>query len=116
MVTHTDNAPPHCTPRVLASPPEHPIANPRGCKQVSNILAVSGIVRSDITTSFGTSTTTAAGVPLQLTITLVNSNMACAPLEGYAIYIWHCNRDGNYSLYSSGVQNENYLRGVQVTD
>jgi len=42
--------------------------------------------------------------------------MACAPLEGYAIYIWHCNRDGNYSLYSSGVQNENYLRGVQVTD
>jgi protocatechuate 3,4-dioxygenase beta subunit len=42
--------------------------------------------------------------------------MACAPLEGYAIYIWHCDRSGNYSLYSSGVQNENYLRGVQVTD
>jgi protocatechuate 3,4-dioxygenase beta subunit len=42
--------------------------------------------------------------------------MACAPLQGYAIYIWHCNRDGNYSLYSSAVQNENYLRGVQVTD
>ena len=73
-------------------------------------------MRSDIRSSFGTSTTTAPGVPLVLTITLVNSNMACAPLEGYAIYIWHCNRDGNYSLYSSGVQNENYLRGVQVTD
>jgi protocatechuate 3,4-dioxygenase beta subunit len=83
---------------------------------VSNILTSSGVVRSDIRSSFGSSTTTAPGVPLVLTITLVNSNMACAPLEGYAIYIWHCNRDGNYSLYSSGVQNENYLRGVQVTD
>jgi protocatechuate 3,4-dioxygenase beta subunit len=83
---------------------------------VSNILAVSGVVRSNIQSSFGTSTTTAPGVPLVLTITLVNSNMACAPLEGYAIYVWHCDRDGNYSLYSSGVQNENYLRGVQVTD
>jgi len=37
-------------------------------------------------------------------------------LSGYAIYIWHCNRSGEYSLYSSGVLNENYLRGVQVTD
>jgi protocatechuate 3,4-dioxygenase beta subunit len=83
---------------------------------VSNILSASGVVRSDIRSSFGSSTTTAPGVPLTLTITLVNSNMACAPLQGYAIYIWHCNRDGNYSLYSSGVQNENYLRGVQVTD
>ena len=83
---------------------------------VSNILSSSSVVRSNITSSFGSSTTTAPGVPLALTITLVNSNMACAPLQGYAIYIWHCNRDGNYSLYSTGVQNENYLRGVQVTD
>jgi protocatechuate 3,4-dioxygenase beta subunit len=37
-------------------------------------------------------------------------------LAGYAIYLWHCTRDGNYSLYSSSVQGENYLRGVQVTD
>jgi protocatechuate 3,4-dioxygenase beta subunit len=83
---------------------------------VSNILQSSGVVRSDIRSSFGTSTTTAPGLPLELTITLVNSNMACAPLEGYAIYIWHCDSGGNYSLYSTGIQNENYLRGVQVTD
>jgi protocatechuate 3,4-dioxygenase beta subunit len=55
-------------------------------------------------------------VPLTLTITLVNTNSSCAVLSGYAIYIWHCNRSGEYSLYSSGIQNENYLRGVQVTD
>ncbi|MFT4253525.1 MAG: intradiol ring-cleavage dioxygenase, partial [Caulobacter sp.] len=72
--------------------------------------------RSDIRSSFGSSTTTAPGVQLTLTITLVNTNNSCAALSGYAIYIWHCTRDGNYSLYSSGIQDENYLRGVQVTD
>jgi hypothetical protein len=28
----------------------------------------------------------------------------------------HCTRDGQYSLYSNGIQDENFLRGVQVTD
>jgi len=83
---------------------------------ISNILTSSGVVRSDIRTSFGTSTNTAPGVQLTLTITLVNTNAGCAALSGYAIYLWHCTRDGNYSLYSSGITNENYLRGVQVTD
>jgi protocatechuate 3,4-dioxygenase beta subunit len=84
--------------------------------QVSNVLAESGVVRSDIRSSFGSSTNVAPGVPLTLTLTLLNSNNLCAPLAGYAIYIWHCTRDGLYSLYSSGVQNENFLRGVQVAD
>lgn len=83
---------------------------------VSNVLQQSGVVRSDIRSSFGISTNTAPGVPLTLEITLVNSNNLCAPLSGYAVYLWHCTRDGAYSLYSSGVQNENYLRGVQVSD
>jgi protocatechuate 3,4-dioxygenase beta subunit len=84
--------------------------------QVSNVLADSGVVRTDIRSSFGSSATVAAGVPLTLTLTLLNSNNLCAPLAGYAIYIWHCTRDGLYSLYSNGVQNENFLRGVQVAD
>ena len=84
--------------------------------QVSNVLTESGVVRSDIRNSFGSSTTIAPGVPLTLTLTLLNSNNLCAPLAGYAIYIWHCTRDGLYSLYNNGVQNENFLRGVQVAD
>lgn len=84
--------------------------------QVSNVLTASGVVRSDIRSSFGSSTTVAPGVPLTLTLTLLNSNNLCTPLAGYAIYIWHCTRDGLYSLYSNGVQNENFLRGVQVAD
>ena len=36
--------------------------------------------------------------------------------QGYAIHLWHCDRDGLYSLYSSGFTNQSCLRGVQVTD
>jgi protocatechuate 3,4-dioxygenase beta subunit len=32
------------------------------------------------------------------------------------VYLWHCDRDGQYSLYSQGVTDQNYLRGVQETD
>jgi len=83
---------------------------------VSNILLQNGVVRSDIRSSFNLSSNTAPGVPLTLTIKVVNSNASCALLSGWAVYIWHCTRDGGYSLYSSGIQNENYLRGVQATD
>lgn len=84
--------------------------------QISNVLAESGIVRSDIRGSFGSAGGVAAGVPTTLTLTLLNSNNLCQPLSGYAIYLWHCTRDGAYSLYSNGVQDENFLRGVQVAD
>ena len=81
----------------------------------SNVLTASGVVRSDIRSSFvGGSTATATGVQLTLTLTLVNVNASCAPLSGYAIYIWCCDRLGNYSLYTAPA--ESYLRGVQVTD
>ncbi|WP_433825777.1 intradiol ring-cleavage dioxygenase [Actinoplanes sp. CA-015351] len=78
-----------------------------------NVRVQSGIVRSDIRPSFGTSTTVAPGVPLQFSLTVLNS--ACTPTVGAAIYAWHCDRAGRYSLYSSGVTTENYLRGIQVT-
>lgn len=81
-----------------------------------NVLTQSGVVRNDIRSSFGSGSATAAGVPLSLTLKLGNTTASCANLEGYAIYVWHCDRDGDYSLYSSGLTSENYLRGVQVTD
>lgn len=82
---------------------------------ISNALALAGIVRSDIRTSVAPGSATAAGVPLTLTLTLEDTSSSCAPLAGYAIYVWHCDAPGRYSLYSSGVIGENYLRGVQVT-
>ena len=85
-----------------------------GSRQVS-VLERSGIVRSDITTSLETGNT-AAGVPLNVELTLLEAGGDCAPLVGYAVYLWHCDRSGNYSMYSSGVTNEDYLRGVQATN
>ena len=80
----------------------------------SNALTASGIVRSDIRSSFLGTNTVATGVTLTLPLTVVNVNATCAPLAGYAVYIWSCDRQGRYSLYS--VAAESYLRGIQVTD
>ncbi|CAN7415300.1 intradiol ring-cleavage dioxygenase [Knoellia sp. LjRoot47] len=82
----------------------------------ANVLDDSGIVRSDITSSFGTSTTRAEGVPLTVNLTVTDSANGYAAMPGVAVYLWHCDRDGNYSMYSQGVENENYLRGVQPTN
>ncbi|MET1007998.1 MAG: intradiol ring-cleavage dioxygenase [Propionibacteriaceae bacterium] len=82
----------------------------------ANVLTESGVIRSDITASFGNSTTTAAGIGLSITMTILDFAAGSAPMVGAAVYLWHCNIDGKYSLYSSGVENENYLRGVQETD
>jgi protocatechuate 3,4-dioxygenase beta subunit len=78
-----------------------------------NVLTESGIVRDDIRSSFGDSSGTAEGVPLTVELTVVDTGSDCAPLEGAAVYVWHCDRAGGYSLYSEGITDQNYLRGVQ---
>ena len=80
----------------------------------ANVLIDSGIVRTDIRDSFGVSTAEAAGVPLELAPRVVDSSNACAPLAGRAVYAWHCDALGRYSVYD--LPAENYLRGVDVTD
>lgn len=81
-----------------------------------NVLAASGVVRQDITSSFGTSSTKVDGVPLTVTLTLLDNANGCVPLAGAAVYAWHCDKDGKYSMYDAGLKNENYLRGVQEAD
>jgi len=78
-------------------------------------LADSGIVRSDLTTSYGTSTSRAEGVPLTVHLTVTDAAGGYAAMPGAAVYLWHCTRDGQYSMYSQGLEDENYLRGVQPT-
>jgi protocatechuate 3,4-dioxygenase beta subunit len=80
-----------------------------------NVLDDSGVVRGDIRSSFGSSTTTAEGVPLVIKLT-VRDAASGDVLEGAGVYLWHCDRDGRYSLYSEGVTGENYLRGAQQVD
>jgi protocatechuate 3,4-dioxygenase beta subunit len=79
-----------------------------------DVRTVDGIVRKDIRSSFGDSTTKAEGVPLEFSLVVTDLNGS--PVSGAAIYAWHCDRDGNYSLYSNGITDENYLRGIQATD
>jgi len=80
-----------------------------------NVLTQDGVVRSDIRSSIGSASGVAKGVPLTIGVTVVDAS-TCAARAGAAVYVWHCDMDGGYSMYSQGVSNENYLRGVQVTD
>jgi protocatechuate 3,4-dioxygenase beta subunit len=81
-----------------------------------NVLSEDGIVRSDIRSSFGSASKVAAGVPATIKFTILDTSNGGAPLAGAAVYTWHCDRDGQYSGYSQGVTDQNYLRGVQETD
>jgi protocatechuate 3,4-dioxygenase beta subunit len=81
-----------------------------------DVLEQSGIVRSDIRSSFGASSGTAEGVPMTLELTIADLANGGVPFEGVAVYVWHCTREGGYSMYSSGIEDQNYLRGVQVAE
>ncbi|WP_254605636.1 hypothetical protein [Deinococcus sp. JMULE3] len=104
-----------CTPIPSETAGPYPADGSVASGQSLNVLTRSGVVRRDLRRSLGTGNV-APGVPLTLTLKLVNTNGSCAPLRGYAVYAWHCTADGNYSMYSSGVVGEDYLRGVQVSD
>ncbi|MGQ0575012.1 MAG: dioxygenase family protein [Pseudonocardia sp.] len=77
-----------------------------------DVLNEAGIVRNDIRSSVGALSGTAEGVPLMLTLTVTDT--AGAALPGAAVYVWHCDREGRYSIYER--EDQNYLRGVQVAD
>jgi protocatechuate 3,4-dioxygenase beta subunit len=76
-----------------------------------NVLTQDGVVRRDIRSSFGGASGTADGVPLTIDLEIVDTSGS--PLPGAAVYVWHCDREGRYSMYGD-ITDENYLRGVQV--
>lgn len=80
-----------------------------------NVLTESGIVRSDITKGFGSSSGVAEGVPLTVELVVLDADKDTA-LAGAAVYLWHCDAQGRYSLYDTEITDENYLRGVQAAD
>lgn len=80
-----------------------------------DILERSGVVRRDIRSSLGRGTI-AEGVLLRVTFTVTDLAKGGVPFAGAALYAWHCDARGRYSMYSPGVERETYLRGVQVAD
>ena len=82
-----------------------------------NVLTRSGVVRSDITSSFDGASGVAEGVPLTVRMKVYDLNGTdVKPFAGAAVYLWHADREGQYSMYSEAVADQNYLRGVQETD
>ena len=81
--------------------------------QVVNALTEEGVIREDLRSSFGALTATADGSRLDMELILLDA-AGCTPLAGYAIYVWHCDATGGYSLYD--LPDANYLRGVGVAD
>jgi len=81
-----------------------------------DVLEESGIVRSDIRSSFGDASGTAQGISMTLELALSDLAEGGSAFAGVAVYVWHCDREGRYSLYSEGVEDQNYLRGAQIAD
>lgn len=78
----------------------------------TTIAAASAYQRQDITEGHG-------GVPLRLTLRVVNVNAGCAAITDALVYVWHCDKDGLYSGYNQPGGNrvgETFCRGVQMTD
>ena len=78
----------------------------------SDIASAAMYQREDITEG-------KTGVPLRLTLSIVNVNRACAPILTAMVYVWHCDKDGYYSGYNQGgadMRGQTFLRGVQTTD
>jgi protocatechuate 3,4-dioxygenase beta subunit len=81
-----------------------------------DLSANSAIFRTDITEG-------KEGIPLSLTLTIVNSNNDCAVIPNARVDIWHCDKDGYYSEYdetgylgTEDLTGKTFLRGIQITD
>lgn len=85
--------------------------------------------RADVRTNTPTAKTLPGvaqhGVPLKLTINVLDASNACKPLDGVAVDIWHANAHGVYSDETSqqagggttggDTAGQNFLRGYQIT-
>ena len=81
--------------------------------QIVNVLTQEGVIREDLRVSFAGLEGTADGLELGIEIKLLDYATG-APLGGHALYLWHCDAVGDYSIYN--LSDQNYLRGVGISD
>ena len=68
-----------------------------------NVLTESGVVRSDITYELRRRLgRRRRACPTTIEMTLLDVAAGGTPLAGAAVYLWHCNIDGQYSMYDRG--------------
>jgi protocatechuate 3,4-dioxygenase beta subunit len=78
----------------------------------NDIASAAAYQREDITEG-------RSGVPLRLTLKIVSTVNACAPVTSAMVYVWHCDKDGYYSGYNQqggDFRGQTFCRGVQMTD
>ncbi len=80
-----------------------------------NVRTLDGVVRSDIRSSVGAASGAVDGVECVVELALIDAT-TCAPFADAAVYVWQCDGVGRYSMYSDGVTDENWLRGIQSAD
>ena len=59
------------------------------------------------------------GVPMTVTLAIVDVNSDCAPLSGTRVDLWHCDALGAYSGFQQqglDTTNETFCRGIQLAD
>lgn len=98
------------TPTEIKGP--FPADGSNGRPRPINVLDMDGVLRRDIRPSFAGMAGHAEGVPLELELTLQGRD--CGPLRTGAIYLWHNDAVGDYSLYNR--TDVNYLRGLQPAE
>ena len=97
--------------------PRRPAAPTRATAPTARTSSTeSGVVRSDIRTSFGSASRHRRGRAADHQADRHRRRRRPRRCAGAAVYLWHCDREGRYSMYSNGVTDENYLRGVQEAD
>ena len=62
-----------------------------------------------------------SGLPLKVTLKIVNINDSCAPVANARVDVWHCDADGVYSGFANqtgGVdaRGQTFCRGIQLSD
>lgn len=81
---------------------------------LARLWADAGLIRSDITTGFNNVSGAAQGVPMDLHLSFHDTQHPGHALAGRAIYVWHADAAGQYSVFN--LPHRNYLRGIGITD
>lgn len=105
-------------PRETTGPFPSDGSNGSGGGATADALHDPRCVRRDVRSNFDGSDTQ-EGTPM--TLTMYVNDSSCAPLTGAAVYLWHCNKEGAYSGYTSRTTGGDFtdatwLRGVQIVD
>lgn len=84
-----------------------------GHASLANVWSVSNMLRRDIRHDLGGDGKAAPGLRLELKMNLELAGLSSRPKGGLAVYVWHCDAAGRYSVYD--VNGTTSLRGIGVT-